>query len=84
MISSHEYDPREDAGFLLEDAEPIPGRLRVTFSDNQQASTRFHINEDLFERVVEKYLAARKKAKPVEATDGARKARAPKSGLEDF
>jgi hypothetical protein len=83
MISAHEYDPREDAGFLLEDGEPIPGRLRITFSDDQQSAS-FHINEGLFLRVVGKYIAARKKAAPVEETDGVRKARAPKSSVDDL
>jgi hypothetical protein len=84
MPNSHEYDPREDAGFLLEDAEPIPGRIRVTYSDSQQENQSFHINEALFARVVEKYLAAKKKDKPLEVADGTRKARAAKSDLDNF
>lgn len=84
MGLTHEYDPREDAALLIEDSEPIPGRVRVTYGDERQENASFHISEGLFTRVVEKYLAAKKKDKPLEVTDGTRKTKTTRITMDDL
>jgi hypothetical protein len=81
---AHEYDPRESAALLIEESVPIPGRVRITFGDDHQETSSFHLNESLLIRVVEKYLAQKRKAKPVEATDGTRKTRTPITSVDDL
>jgi hypothetical protein len=80
-MSAHEYDPRTDEGLLV--TETVPGRVQVVLGQGRQ-TTRLEVDLSLFLRVVEKFLADRKKDGKTEARPSGRKSRPSEPGVDDL